>query len=186
MRAVIQIREMLPSKKQGTVKFKTYANQTFNCNKEELNPHFAQDERYMIDYNVSEFQGSNGPVQMKWVNQARFWKEEDGPNNPPDKEVYKGGGSGGYSGGNSGGSMKKDNYDPEVGKRQTACNCAMSYLANAGVTITELETNLPVVADMVLAYLNGGAPKSDAGVPDKGSEASADGDPGAESEEFGF
>lgn len=184
MRAVIQIREFLPAKKQGTIKFKTYANQTFNCNKEELVPHFALDERYVIDYNISEFQGSNGPVQMKWVNNARFWKDSDGPNNPPDKEAYKGGGSGGYSGGNSGGSMKKD-YDPETSKKQTACNCAMQYCGNAGMTLEDLKTFFPQVADLVLEYLNGEAPKSDTGMADGGSEASAASDP-VEDENFGF
>jgi hypothetical protein len=47
----------------------------------------------------------------------------------------------------------------------------MSYLANAGVTVAELESNFSTVADIVLSYINGGAAKSgDAGVPDSGSE----------------
>ena len=76
--------------------------------------------------------------------------------------------------------MKKD-YDSEVSKRQTAANCAMAYLANAGVAITELDEALPIVADMVLAYLNGGADKSgDAGVADGGSEEGAGGNTGDE------
>ena len=139
---IIEIREIVGGTKPGTVKFKSTANLTYNCNKEEFNGHWAVGEKYKIDFNVSSFQGSRGTVEMKWVNNARFWKEGDGAVDPPEKALYQGGG-GSYSGGNSGGSMKKDNYDPEVGKRQTAANCAMSYLANAGVTMQELETNLP-------------------------------------------
>ena len=158
---VIEIREIIGGTKPGTVKFKSTANLTYNCNKPEFNGNWVVGEKYKIDFNTSSFQGSRGPVEMKWVNNARFWKDGDGPVDPPEKPVYQGGGGGNYSGGgNKGGGMKKD-YDPEVSKRQTAANCAMAYLANAGVAITELEEALPIVADVVLRYLNGGAAKSD-------------------------
>lgn len=79
--------------------------------------------------------------------------------------------------------MKKD-YDPEVSKRQTAANCAMSYLANAGVTVAELESNFPTVADIVMAYLNGGAAKSAdvSGVDSTGDEGAGS----VPDEDFGF
>lgn len=171
---VIEIREIIGGTKPGTVKFKSTANLTYNCNKEEFNGNWAVGEKYKIDFNVSSFQGSRGPVEMKWVNNARFWRDGDGPIDPAEKPVYQGGGGGGsYQKSSGGGSMKKDSYDPEVGKRQTAANCAMSYLANAGVSIAELDEGLPVVADMVLRYLNGGAPKS--------TDVSGDGSPSDES-----
>ena len=73
------------------MKFKSTANLTYNCNKEEFNGHWAVGEKYKIDFNTSSFQGRNGPVEMKWVNQARFWKDGDGPVEPPEKPVYQGG-----------------------------------------------------------------------------------------------
>ncbi len=178
---IIEIREIIGGTKPGTVKFKSTANLTYNCNKQEFNGHWAVGEKYKIDFNISQFQGSRGPVEMKWVNNARFWRDGDGPIDPPEKPVYQGGGGSYQGGGNrGGGSMKKEStYDPEVGKRQTAANCAMSYLADAGVTMDELATHFPTVAGVVLDYLNGGAPKSaDAGVADSGSEEGAGGNTG--------
>lgn len=160
---VIEIREIVGGTKPGTVKFKSTANLTYNCNKEEFNGHWAVGEKYKIDFNTSSFQGSRGPVEMKWVNNARFWQEGDGPVDPPEKPVYQGGGGGSYSGGgNKGGgkSMSKSDYDPEIGKRQTAAN-------NAGLICAELLKNVPeaekmdsfafmfpAIADIVLQWVN--------------------------------
>lgn len=175
---VIEIREIIGGTKPGTVKFKSTANLTYNCNKEEFNGNWAVGEKYKIDFNTSSFQGSRGPVEMKWVNNARFWRDGDGPIDPPEKPVYQGGG-GNYSGGGNkgGGSMKKDNYDPEVGKRQTAAN-------NAGLIVAKLLENVPeaeqmdsfafmfpAVADIVLKWVNE-TPKS--------TDVSGDGNSGDE------
>lgn len=180
MIAVIKIREMMPAK-PGNLKFKDTSNKTWNCAKEELIPHFAVGERYTIDYNESSFQGSNGPVTMKWVNKARFWRDGDGDNTWPDKEPYQGGGS--YSG-NKGDAVKKSDYDPEIGKRQTAANCAMQFFANQGATIGDLENGFGLVAGIVLNWINE-KPKSDAGVSGGGSEEDTGSD-GIPTEEFGF
>jgi Flp pilus assembly pilin Flp len=154
MIAVVTVREMLPTKPGGKAKakFKTTSNHTFNCSEEELAGNFVAGERYKIDYNESTFQGSNGPVTMKWINRARFWKEEDGPNTWPDKEEYRGGGSS-YSGG--GKNVSKSDYDPEVGKRQTAANCATQFLARQeGMTTDEFALLFPVIADVVLKWVD--------------------------------
>lgn len=182
---IIEIREILPSKKADTVKFKSTANLTYNCNKPEFNGHWAVGEKYKIDFNISSFQGSRGPVEMKWVNNARFWKDGDGPVDPPEKPVYKGGG--GSYGSNSGGSMKKD-YDSETSKRQTAANVAgniMSKVVEAGgLDLDKFAIVYPVVADIVLSFLNGGAAKSadTSGMDSTGPEEAG----GVPDEDFGF
>ena len=178
---VIEIREMVPGGKPGTVKFKSTANLTYNCNKEEFNGHWAVGEKYKIDFNTSSFQGRNGPVEMKWVNQARFWKDGDGPVEPPEKPVYQGGGGGSY-GGNSGGGMntKKSDYDPEVGKRQTAANVAAAIIGQRtqgmGIVmddLDELSTIFKTIADVVYGWVNEKQAKSDDGVADGGSNEGA-------------
>jgi len=181
--ANITVREMMASKKAGTIKFKDDSNKTWNCNKEELIGNIVAGERYHIDYNESQFQGSSGPVTMKWVNNARFWRADDGNNTWEQKEPYNPGG--GYSGG--GKSMSKSDYDPEIGKRQTAANVAgpITLKLIEGVPDAEkldaFALNYPVVAEIVLKFVN-----------DKGSLAtvSLDGSPplamGDEHEDFGF
>jgi len=161
---VIEIREILPSTKPGTAKFKSTANLTYNCNKEEFNGHWAVGEKYKIDFNTSSFQGSRGPVEMKWVNQARFWKDGDGPVEPPEKAPYQGGG-GSYGGGNKGGGMKKD-FDPEVSKRQTAANVAASIIGQRtqgmGIVMDDLDELAIVfktIADVVYGWVSE-SPKS--------------------------
>jgi hypothetical protein len=179
MRAVITIRELVQGGKAGTLKFKDTSSKTWNCNKEELIPNLTAGERYFIDYNESQFQGSNGPVTMRWVNNARFWKDGDGANTWEDKEPYRGGGSGGHSGG---GNVSKDNYDPEIGKRQTAANCAAQFLARQeGMSVDEFVIVFPVVADSVLKFVNDKG--NLATVSLSGSEPLATGD---SDEEFGF
>lgn len=159
--------------------FKDKSQKAWNCNKPELIASMVEGERYKIDYNETEPKGGR-KYGSKYINRARFWEENDGPNTWPDKEAYTGGGgSGSTFSGPKGGSVKKD-YDPEVSKRQTAANCAMSYLSNAGVTVEELSTHFPTVAGIVMEYLNG-APKSDTGASDSGSSEVA-----ASDEDFGF
>lgn len=174
---IIEIREILPSPKAGVVKFRSTANLTYNCNKEEYNGHWAAGEKYKIDFAVSSFEGRSGPVEMKWVNQARFWKDGDGPVDPPEKPVYKGGGNQ-----RGGGNMKKDSYDPEVGKRQTAANVAGNIIAQRtqgmGFVIDDLDefsTIFKTVADLVYEWVNEGS-KSDAGVSGGTSDGGSSGD----------
>lgn len=146
----VTIREMLPSNKPGTVKFKTNCNRTFNCNNEALLQLFAPGERYHIDYKETTFEGRNGPVTMKWVNRARNWQEEDGPNTMPDKDPYQGK-SGGYSKG--GGSKVKDNFDPETSKIQTCINASAQIYGKthegAGIDLDEFKVTFPVLVELV-------------------------------------
>jgi hypothetical protein len=170
MLANITVRS-IENKKPGTIKIKTTSNHTFNCNKEELIGDFANGERYKIDYSESQFQGTNGPVTMKWINRARLWNVEDGDNTWPDKEEYRGGGSS-YSGGKS---VSKSDYDPEIGKRQTAANCATQFLARQeGMTTDEFALLFPAVADVVLKWVD--TKGSVAGVAGGGGEAGTGGD----------
>jgi len=168
--------------------FKDKSQKAWNCTKPELIANFAEGERYFIDYN--ETQPKPGQKYgSKYINRARFWKEEDGPNTYPDKEPYTGGG-GGNSNFNRGGTTmtaKKNDYDPEVGKRQTAANVAgniMSKVIEAGgLDLDKFAIEYPVVADIVLKWVNE-KPKSaegDAGVASGGSGAGA-----ASDEDFGF
>jgi hypothetical protein len=149
----VTIREMMPSTKPGTVKFKTTDNRTFNCNKDEIIHLFAQGERYHIDYNETTFDGRNGPVTMKWVNRARNWQTDDGPNTYPDKDPYQGKGGGSYSGNSGGGSKVKDNYDPEVSKIQTRINAAAQVYGmtheGLGLDLDEFSVQFPVIMEIM-------------------------------------
>lgn len=157
----------------GFVKMKGKEQKVWNCNVSSL---FEDDEgnllwqpgtRLKIDYNETTPQAGRKP--SKYINNARPAREDEA-NTYPDKEPYQGGGS--YGGGASK-NMKKDDYDPEVGKRQTAANCAMQFFANAGATIDDLDANFDTVANIVLKFVNGGAPKSDDGKSDGSSGAGA-------------
>lgn len=141
--------------------FKDKSQKAWNCTKPELIANFTEGERYFIDYN--ETQPKPGQKYgSKYINRARFWKPDDGENSWPDKEPYTGGG--GNSNFNRGGgnvSTKKSDYDPEVGKRQTAANVAGNIIANArqggGFTTEDLEEFaiiFPTMADLVLKWVN--------------------------------
>jgi hypothetical protein len=131
--------------KPGTIKLKTACNRTFNCNKDEIVPMFAAGERYHIDYAESTFEGRNGPVTMKWINRARNWQEDDGPNTHPDKEEYKGGGK------SYGGGKVKDNFDPEVSKMQTTLNVSGTIWSGTHdkFDLDEFNAEYPVLAQIV-------------------------------------
>lgn len=132
--------------KPGTIKIKTNCNRTFNCNKDEITQLFAAGERYHIDYNESTFDGRNGPVTMKWINRARNWQEDDGPNTYPDKDPYQGGGKS-YSGG----SKVKDNFDPEVSKTQTCINAAASVYGHTHdiLDLDQFAIEFPTLVDIM-------------------------------------
>lgn len=97
-----------------------------------------------IEVMWSPFTNSRG-TESRYVNSARSV-----PDSVPDSETKRGGG---HNGG-SNGSKKKDDYDPEVGKRQTAANCAMSYCAQQKLTLDEIAVTFPAVADIVLKWVN--------------------------------
>lgn len=127
------------------------SQKAWNCTKPELFDFFVPGERVFIDYNESPPKDGR-KYGSKYVNRARPWKPEDGDNTWPDKEPYTGGS---YSGGSK---VKKD-YDPEVGKRQTAANCAMSYCTQHCKDLDELALHFPAVADIVYKWVSE-APKS--------------------------
>ena len=161
--------------------FKDKSQKAWNCTKPELIANFTEGERYFIDYNETQPKpGQN--YGSKYINRARFWKEEDGPNTYPDKEPYRGGSGGGgnFNRGGSNMSAKKNDYDPEVGKRQTAANVAGNIIANArqgaGFTVDDLEEFSIVfktVADLVYGWVSEGAKSGDAGVAGSGSDSGA-------------
>lgn len=168
--------------------FKDKSQKAWNCTKPELIANFAEGERYFIDYN--ETQPKPGQKYgSKYINRARGWKPDDGDNTWPDKEPWTGGNSGGGSNYNRGGgsmSTKKNDYDPEVGKRQTAANVAGNIIANArqgaGFTMDDLEEFsiiFPTMADLVYKWVNEGSKSADAGVAGKASDDGFGGDFGA-------
>jgi hypothetical protein len=71
--------------------------------------------------------------------------------------------------------VSKSDYDPEVGKRQTAANCATQFLARQeGMTTDEFALLFPVIADVVLKWVD--TKGSLAVVADIGGAPSAGGD----------
>lgn len=157
----------------GYIHLKDKSQKAWNCNKPELftdeqgNLAWRPGLRLKIDYNETQPSGGR-KYGSKYINNARPARDDEA-NTWPDKEPWTGGKS-------TGGSMKKDNYDPEVGKRQTAANCAMQFFANQeGVTVGDLETSFATVADIVFNYVNG-QPKSDAGGTDEAGGDDPDGE----------
>lgn len=136
----------------------------------------AEGECYKIDY--AETAPKDGhKYGSKYVNRARTWQVADGPNTWPDKEPYQGGG--GNSTYSSGGNVSKNDYDPEIGKRQTAANCAGSIYANCmqgagAIDLDEFAVTFPVLAEVVLKFVDS---KGDVGVK-------ADGGGGPSTDEF--
>lgn len=158
--------DVIDKQTPGYIHLKDKSQKAWNCNKPELftdeqgNLAWRAGTRLKIDYAEGQLKpGFQYPP--KYINNARPARDDE-QDTWPAKEPYRGGG---------GGNMKKDDYDPEVGKRQTAANCAMDFFANQGATIADLEANFETVANIVLDFVNGGAPKSDNGGADSaGSE----------------
>ena len=180
---VIEIREMVPGGKPGTVKFKSTANLTYNCNKPELNGHWAVGEKYKIDFNISKFQGSRGEIEMKWVNKARFWKDGDGDVDPAEKPVYQGGGGGSYSGPKK--SSSNEGWSMEKTKdihRQVAAKIAGDVIGNiyqggaSALTAEVFDTLFLGFANRALSFIEAAPKSGDAGVADSGSEETPTGD----------
>lgn len=154
--AIVTIREV-DKQEPGYMHLFTKDGKAWNCNKPELFDILLAGERVKIDYNETEPKGGR-KYGSKYINRARTWQEDDGPNTWPDKEPYTGGG---YASKQGGKNVSKD-YDPEIGKRQTAANCAMSYCTQHCKELDELAIHFPAVADIVLTWVNE-RPKSDAG-----------------------
>lgn len=172
--AVITI-DNIDKSESNYMHFKDKSQKAWNCNVPELIANFTAGERYFIDY--AETPPKEGrKYGSKYINRARHWKEEDGPNTWPDKEPYTGGSS--YK---SGGGKMKNDYDPEIGKHQTAANCAMSWCAQNVKTMDELVLVFPVVAAEVLKFV-------DSKSVDTGPMAAGSGDntPSNPDDEFGF
>jgi hypothetical protein len=144
MIAIIGVRE-IENTKPGTIKITGTDGKKYNCNKEAFIHGFAAGERYKIDYAESTFDGRNGPVTMKWINRARAWQQDDGPNTWPDKDPYQGGGSKSYGGG----AKVKDNFDPEVSKTQTCINAAAAIYGNTHDTfdMDQFALEFPVIVE---------------------------------------
>jgi len=176
--AVIKI-DSFKTQEPGYVNFKSSDQKSWNCNKPELVEHLTVGERYYIEYNETEPKPGY-KYGSKYINKARFWKPEDGPNTWPDKEPYTGGGQ---SRSSYGGSKVSKDYDPEVGKRQTAANVAGNIVSKMIEGLPEegridaFAMFFPTVADIVFKWVDSKGSKSD--VPAEGSGA-------AGAEEFGF
>lgn len=158
--AVITVDEV-DRKEAGYYHFKDKSQKAWNCNKPELFDLFVPGERIYIDYNEGKPKEGR-KYGSKYINRARNWKPEDGDNSWPDKEPYTGGGS--HSGGSK---VTKKDYDPEVGKKQTAANCAMVWCGQHAQTLDDLALWFPAVADIVYKWVNE-PPKS--GLGDSGNE----------------
>lgn len=170
--AVIKIRE-IDKKEAGYIHFGTTDGKVWNCNVQELIADLAEGERYKIDYAETAPSGGR-KYGSKYVNRARPWQPEDGDNTWPNKDPYTGGGNK-----TSGGTMSnsKSDYDPEIGKRQTAANCAGAIYANCmqgggAIDLDEFAVTFPVLAEVVLKFVD--AKGSVAGVAGAGGASGAD------------
>lgn len=133
--------------------FKDKSQKAWNCNKTALFPVLVAGNRVKIDFNETAPSGGR-KYGSKYINQARLANADDPGNTWPDKEPYRGGG-------NNGGGVSKD-YDPEVGKRQTAANCAMNWIARNVTDADEVGVLFPAIADVVYKWVSE-MPKSGVG-----------------------
>jgi len=171
----------------GFLKFKGKEQKVWNCNKPDL---FLDEQgelawgpgtRLKIDYNETD--PAPGRRPSKYINNARPAKPDE-PNTWPDKEAWSGN-SGGGGGGVS--HAKKDDYDPEVGKRQTAANVSGNIIANArqggGFTVDDLDEFTVIfkaMADIVYGWVNEKPKSTDNG----GADSQSGEDFGSETHEF--
>lgn len=174
--AVIQI-DRVDKQEAGYMHFYDKSQKAWNCNKPECFDFLVPGEKAFIDYN--ETQPKDGrKYGSKYVNRARNWKEDDGGNTWPDKEPYN----------PSVATQRKESkvskdYDPEVGKKQTAANVSgpitLEIIKNVAESdkLDAFKVTFPVVADLVYGWVNA-TPKSNAG--GAGDSASAS------DEDFGF
>lgn len=158
--AVITI-DNIDKREAGYIHFRSSDQKAWNCNVPELIADLAEGVRYKIDYKETAPSGGR-KYGSKYINRARLWEIEDGPNTWPDKEPYisPGGGSDWSDASHSGGkAVSKSTYDPEVGMRQTSANCATQFLAHQeGMSVDEFCLVFPVVAAKVLEFLKAMAP----------------------------
>lgn len=173
MRAVITV-DKIDKREPSYMHFKCKAQKAWNVTKEEIIGELVEGERYYIDY----AEGKVAPGRKypsKYINRARNWKPEDGPDTWDAKEPYDNSSPSASGTSFQGAHMsKKDTYDPEIGKRQTAANCAMTWCKDNCKTLDELATVFPTVADVVFKYVDDKG--SLAAVVDIPSKADPDGD----------
>jgi len=155
--AVITV-EHIDKKEAGYIHFKCKAQKAWNCNVQEIIADLSEGERYKIDYAETAPSGGR-KYGSKYVNRARLWQPDDGPNTWPDKEPYNPNGNTSSSGGNGGGkSMAKSDFDPEVSKRQTCINAAGNVIANAysglGMNLDQFAIEFPAVFDIMYKKLS--------------------------------
>lgn len=127
------------------IHFKCKSQKAWNCKNADLFPLIKPGNRIKIDYSEGKVKpGMKYPP--KYINNARIATGDDPPNTWPDKEPYSGGGKSSMS--------KKDDYDPEVSKRQTAANVAGAYFSSQGATVDDFVNSFPTVADAVYNWIN--------------------------------
>ena len=165
--AVITV-DKIDKKEAGYIHFKCKAQKAWNCNVDEIIADLTEGERYKIDYNETQPSGGR-KYGSKYVNRARLWQPEDGPNTWPDKEPYTGGG--GSFAPKAGGSVSKD-FDTGTSMRQTASNAAMAWCAVNVKTIDELAVMFPVAAELVFQFVST-KPVDTSGDADSGSNAAS-------------
>lgn len=147
--AVITIAD-IDKREAGYIHFKDKSQKAWNCNVAELVADLTEGERYKIDYNETEAKGGR-KYGSKYINRARLWQEDDGPNTWPDKEPYN---PSKYAASSGGTTVAKSDYDPELGAKQTAANCACAYLGRQeGMSVDEFTLMFPVVADSIHKWL---------------------------------
>jgi hypothetical protein len=172
--AVITV-DKIDKKEAGYIHLKCKAQKAWNCNVDECIEVIAEGERYKIDYAETAPSGGR-KYGSKYINRARHWQPEDGPNTWPDKEPYNPNASKGTSGGSS---VSKDSYDSETSKRQTCINSAAAFLGNAysglGVDLDQFAIEFPVVFEKMYECLAKGVPALAVGV-DSGDVAVGDDD----------
>lgn len=161
------------------VHFNDRSQKAWNCTNADLFSLFSPGNRIKVDFNTTKPKDSTRKPS-RYINNARLANDSDPKSNGmydsdnsllekwPDKEAYK-------KGGNKTMFEKKDDYDPEVGKRQTASNVAGRFLSEKRVGVEEFKRFFPEVAEVVYNWIN---QKPDATFPEpsESSDEEAGGD----------
>lgn len=149
--AVITV-DKIDRQESNYIHFIDKSQKAWNCNVVDLFDIIVPGERVVIDYKENP-PAAGRKYGTKYVNRARLWQEGDGENTWPDKEPYTGGAP------KSGGNKVGKDYDPEIGKRQTAANCAIQWCVAHTKGEDEFAVMFPAIADIILKWVNE-APKS--------------------------
>lgn len=138
--------------------FNDKSQKAWNCKNADLFSMFYPGNRIKVDFNMTK---PSDPKKKpsRYINNARPAQQGD----PAVNGVYEDGvltdrwdDKEPYTGNRGGGKVSKDNYDPEVGKRQTAANVAGNILSHmAGdMTLNDVVTSFPQIADEVYNWIN--------------------------------